>query len=149
MAKQIAKLEAAISRTETDVRECKAELERLDRGEFGAAVADEGGADEDEDNAEVWGEQALGRHTLALTMFRQLGFQPLLSSSANAKAATSSSSSSTANISTLFARSDTKSKVTPFKVGDVGGSSAGKGCWSEMSDEERVKTVNAMWEAIE
>ena len=59
LAKQIAKLEAAISRTETDVRECKAELERLDRGDD-AGVDD--GADDD-DEGEAWGEKALGRHT--------------------------------------------------------------------------------------
>ncbi|PWN25225.1 hypothetical protein BDZ90DRAFT_234424 [Jaminaea rosea] len=139
LAKQIAKLEAAISRTETDVRECKAELERLDRGDDAAGVDD--GEGEDDEEGEAWGEKALGRHTLALTMFRQLGFQPLLSSS-------SSSSSAPDAISTLFARSDAKGKVTPFKVGEKGGAAGSRG-WAEMSDAERATMVNAMWDAVE
>lgn len=95
------------------------------------------------------GEKALGRHTLALTMFRQLGFQPLLPSAASDATAPTS-------ISTLFARSDSKGKVTPFKVGDgpsTGTTSAATQSsnvgWSKMSNAERVHLVNAMWDAVD
>lgn len=70
-------------------------------------------------------------------MFRQLGFQPLLSSSSSSSAAPNA-------ISTLFARSDSKGKVTPFKVGESGARG-----WKEMSDAERATMVNAMWDAVE
>ncbi|CAO1622381.1 unnamed protein product [Parajaminaea phylloscopi] len=149
LAKQISKLEMVILRTETDVRECKTELDRLDKGDaapdsLSTPVEQDGGEDDDDDDEEPgMGERALGRHTLALTMFRQLGFQPLLPQGAG----------SDASISTLFARSDSKGKVTPFKVGDEpssgGVATGGQAGWTKMSDAERVKLANAMWDAVE
>lgn len=62
LAKQIAKLETAISRGEVDVRECKEELGRLERGEVGedpdALEGKEGEAE-----GQTVGEKELGRHT--------------------------------------------------------------------------------------
>lgn len=55
MAKQVSKLETAISRAETDARECREELERLERAEIGAQLGvkeedeDEEGNEEDEE----------------------------------------------------------------------------------------------------
>lgn len=160
LAKQIAKLESAISRAETDMRECRTELERIDRGDPLSAddEAAEGrsngqgeaeDAEEEEEEEETWGEKALGRHSLALTMFRQLGFQPLRSAT--------DPSMADGGISTLFARSDSKGKVTPFKVGDgpssstsgLSGQASSNAGWTRMTEADRVQLVNAMWDAVE
>lgn len=67
-------------------------------------------------------------YSLALTMFRQLGFQPAVAPH-NLSAATSA-------ISTIFVRSDLKKKVTPFKM--------------DGADDlmQRAQVANAMWDAV-
>lgn len=72
--------------------------------------------------------------SLALTMFRQLGFQP-----------TSAPSSSSGM--TIFARSDAKGKVTPFsdRAQDEGSNDAD----ADAAIAQRAIIANAMWDAVE
>lgn len=83
------------------------------------------------------------RSRLALTMFRQLGFQPVQPGQPLAESTTSNTSASS-TISTLFARSDAKGKVTTFKVGPDG-----KDNWERLEESERARRCNEMWEAVE
>lgn len=76
-------------------------------------------------------------------MFRQLGFQPVQPGQPLPESTTSNTSSAS-SISTLFARSDAKGKVTTFKVGPDGREN-----WETMDEGERARRCNEMWDAVE
>lgn len=61
-------------------------------------------------------------------MFRQLGFQPLISDGGG--------DGNAHTTSTILARSDAKGRVTPFKLDDAGDAA------------HRAQVANAMWDAV-
>lgn len=76
-------------------------------------------------------------------MFRKMGFQPNLQITKADPDPDSSNAAPmpTLSISTLFVRSDANHKATTFNVE--------AGSWEGMSEEERVRVVNEMWDAVE
>ncbi|CAO1620495.1 unnamed protein product [Sympodiomycopsis kandeliae] len=124
LVKSIGKLESSILRIEGQITDTRKRLEQIS-SQNDIRDGDESADDDSEEEDEV-DEDEPGRNSLALTMFRQLGFQPLLPGS------------EASSISSIFARSDHKGKVTSFNV-------------SHQDADLKAAAVraNLMWDAVD